>query len=56
MKAFNEFRKDNTLLMTWLESIVDILFMLPKKFEEGQQAVSPKGSLFPYRGTTAPSP
>ena len=43
MPVFDEFRKGNKILMTWLESIVDILFMLQKKLGESPDAVSFEG-------------
>lgn len=42
MQDFDEFRKGNKMLMTWLESIVDILFMLSNKLGESPQVVSPE--------------
>jgi len=55
VQAFDEFRKGNKILMAWLESIVDLLFMLSKKLEESPQAVSPEGFFIPiswYYGTS----
>jgi hypothetical protein len=40
MEAFDEFRKGNKILMTWLESIVDLLFMVTAKLGESTKAVS----------------
>ena len=40
MKAFDGFRNGNEALMTWLESIVDLLFMVSAKLEESIEAVS----------------
>ncbi len=47
MGSFGEFRQGNELLMTWLESIVDLLFMLSKKLERSPQAVSIENFILP---------
>jgi hypothetical protein len=47
MRSFDEFSRGNELLMTWLESIVDLLFMLSKKLEGSPQAVSVEKFILP---------
>ena len=47
MRSFDEFSPGNELLMTWLESIVDLLFMLSNKLEGSPQAVSVEKFILP---------
>jgi hypothetical protein len=54
MGSFDEFRQGNERLMTWLEYIVDLLFMLSKKLEGSPQAVSVENFILPYCDTTTP--
>jgi hypothetical protein len=47
MQAFDEFLKGNKILMIWLDSIVDLLFMLSRKLDEYPQSVSLEGFIIP---------